>query len=112
MERVIKRIEPKADGVVKRNNRGVAILALPVNEQFSTKTCVRCEGLLVSEWTYDLQETGYHKIESLRCVQCGNRIDPVILQNQLLVSGRTSVHTAGPPCKPVEEGRMTQHREL
>ena len=87
MERVIKLTEPKADGVVKRNSRGFAILALPFNKQFSTKTCFRCEGLLVSEWTYDLQETGNHNVESLRCVQCGNRIDPVILQNQLRLSG-------------------------
>ena len=86
MERVIKCTESKADEMVKQNRRGVAFRALPVNDQFST-SCVRCEGLLVSEWTYDLQETGNHNIESLRCVQCGNRIDPVILQNQLRLSG-------------------------
>ena len=87
MERVIKLTEPKAGGVVKQYSRGVAIRALPVRPQLLTRTCVRCEGLLVSEWTYDLQETGTHNIESLRCVQCGNRTDPVIVQNQLRLSG-------------------------
>jgi hypothetical protein len=83
MERVMKLTESKADGMMKQNSRGFAILAVPVSKQFSTRTCVRCEGLLVTEWSYDLLNPGNHNVESLRCVQCGNRIDPVILQNQL-----------------------------
>jgi Zn ribbon nucleic-acid-binding protein len=37
----------------------------------------------VTEWYYDLQYTGEHKVEPFRCVQCGHRVDPVILQNQI-----------------------------
>jgi hypothetical protein len=60
--------------------------SLPASEQFSTKSCVRCAGLLVTEWSYDLQNPGRHNVEALRCVQCGNRIDPVILRNQIRLS--------------------------
>jgi hypothetical protein len=51
--------------------------------QLSTRCCARCAGLLVTEWYYDLHNTGEHNIETLRCVQCGHRVDPVILQNQI-----------------------------
>jgi hypothetical protein len=50
-------------------------------EQVSTRVCGRCNGLLVKDWCYDLDNGGVHRIAVLRCVQCGNRIDPVILQN-------------------------------
>jgi|SRR4051812_7616173 hypothetical protein len=86
MEWVMKLTEPKGGEVVKQNGRRSTIRSLPA-KQFSTRSCVRCEGLLVSEWSYDLQNTGHHNVECLRCVQCGNRIDPVILQNQLSLSG-------------------------
>jgi hypothetical protein len=56
--------------------------------QFSSTSCVRCNGLLVAEWNYDLQNPDEHNIETLRCVQCGNRIDPVILQNRTRVPVR------------------------
>ncbi len=87
MERVMKRTELKAGGMIEQNGRGSAIRSVPVSKQFSTTTCIRCEGLLVSEWTYDLQDTVNHNVETLRCVQCGNRIDPVILQNQVRLLG-------------------------
>ena len=62
----------------------------PASQQFSTRSCVRCAGLLVSEWSYDLQNPRNHNGETLRCVQCGNRIDSVILQNHILLSVRQS----------------------
>ena len=86
MERVTTLTKPKADGVVTQNGRGLAIRSLPAITQFSTRSCVRCEGLLVREWTYELQNPGNHNVENFRCVQCGNRIDPVILQNQFRVA--------------------------
>lgn len=47
-------------------------------------TCVRCGGLMVSEFCLDLlNSTGELEIETLRCVQCGDVADPVILQNRL-----------------------------
>jgi hypothetical protein len=53
------------------------------SQQFSTRSCVRCNGSLVNDWCYDLDNTGEHIASVLRCVQCGHRIDPVILQNQM-----------------------------
>jgi hypothetical protein len=43
----------------------------------STDRCPRCRGLMVAEWCEDLSSyTGQ------RCVQCGEVIDPIILQNR------------------------------
>jgi hypothetical protein len=81
-----KRMEPTEPGCVgtmTQNRSGHAIQSLPASEQLSTNSCARCAGLLVSERYYDLHNTGEHHIESLRCVQCGYRIDPVILQNHI-----------------------------
>jgi hypothetical protein len=83
MEQTMELTESKGRGMTKQSGRGDAIESRPASEQFSTRSCVRCAGLLVSEWSYDLQNPGNHNIETLRCVQCGNRIDPVILQNQV-----------------------------
>ena len=68
---------------MKQNGSGDATRSLPARGQLYKKSCVRCEGLLVNEWYHDLHNTGEHNIETLRCVQCGHRIDPVILQNQI-----------------------------
>ena len=76
--------EPKHGGMMTLNG---AHRELSANKQFSTRSCVRCEGLLVSEWSYDLQNPDNHMAETLRCVQCGNRIDAVILQNQIRLAG-------------------------
>lgn len=46
-------------------------------------TCVRCGGLMVGEFCMDLANTaGGLDVETLRCVQCGEVVDPVILQNR------------------------------
>ena len=63
--------------------RDETVRSLPTSEQFYTRSCARCAGLLVKEWYYDLNNTGEHSVETLRCVQCGHRVDPVILQNQI-----------------------------
>lgn len=48
-------------------------------------TCVRCGGLMVSEFCMDLlNSAGELEIETLRCVQCGEVVDPVILMNRRL----------------------------
>ena len=47
-------------------------------------TCPRCGGLMVSQFCIDLfNGTGEFEIETLRCVQCGDIVDPVILHNRL-----------------------------
>ena len=50
--------------------------SLPVR---STDRCLRCDGFMVPEWDHDLMgNTGQ------RCVQCGDVVDSVILQNRRL----------------------------
>jgi hypothetical protein len=75
--------EVERDGTMKHNGNGQVIPSRPASEQFSTKCCARCGGLLVTEWCYDLHNPGAHRVEAFRCVQCGYCIDPVILQNQI-----------------------------
>ncbi len=83
MERRMEAEKPECDGTKKQNGSGDAIWSLPASEQLSTRSCARCSGLLVTEWYYDLHYTGADHLETLRCVQCGHRVDPVILQNQI-----------------------------
>lgn len=45
----------------------------------STDCCPRCGGLMVVEWCQDLSD-----YTAQRCVQCGELIDPVILENRRL----------------------------
>ncbi len=47
------------------------------------ESCSRCGGLLVYDYCTDLQDdTGTISFVAKRCTQCGNLIDPVIVQNQ------------------------------
>ena len=46
--------------------------------------CHRCKGLLVREFCFDLHnETGENGFWSLRCLQCGELIDPLILLHRI-----------------------------
>lgn len=83
MNRGIGSREATGDGAVDQYRHGHAIRFLLVNEQFHTRSCARCAGLLVNEWCNDLNNAGKHSAELLRCVQCGYRVDPVIAQNQI-----------------------------
>ncbi|MGH7205673.1 MAG: hypothetical protein ACREI2_05640 [Nitrospiraceae bacterium] len=84
MEQTMEASEAKADETVAHAETWRAIRFLPESEQFVTKSCSRCAGLLVNEWCHDLlDDTGGLSIEVLRCVQCGHRVDPVILWNQI-----------------------------
>ena len=85
------------EGVVANVGTGHAMRFLAASEQFDTRSCARCGGLLVNEWYYDLDNTGEHNVEILRCVQCGHRVDPVIVQNQILL--------------PIESPRVRQARQ-
>ena len=58
--------------------------------------CSRCEGLMVIEQCFDfMDDTGHLDFMARRCVQCGEVIDPVILQNRQrqLPVGRGADHT-------------------
>ena len=81
-------------GAVADVGTGHAIRLLPASKQFDTRTCARCAGLLVNEWYYDSGNTGEHNVEALRCVQCGHRVDPVIVQNQIPTVDRKPARTA------------------
>ena len=45
------------------------------------RSCIRCRGLLVSDWFYDLKNPVEYHVKVLRCVQCGHRVDPTIVRN-------------------------------
>ena len=81
MERTMAAEKPECGGTMTQNRNEDAIRSLPASEQLSTRSCARCAGLLVTEWYYDMHNTGAVHLETLRCVQCGHRVDPVILQN-------------------------------
>lgn len=88
------------DGTAAEGGNGQATRFLPASEQFYTRSCIRCAGLLVNDWCYDVDNTGEHDLTVLRCVQCGHRIDPVILRNQILPQVESKrfrrVHTSTP----------------
>ncbi len=50
-------------------------------EGVSTVTCVRCGGLLVAEPCTDFWDNGKN-LAVRRCLQCGELVDQVILQNR------------------------------
>ena len=46
--------------------------------------CMRCGGLMITEYYLDLEDdTGQIGITGLRCMNCGEVIDSVILRNRL-----------------------------
>jgi len=45
--------------------------------------CTRCHGLMVLDHFYDLlDDSGRLSFRGLRCVCCGNVLDPLILKNR------------------------------
>jgi len=82
MEQSMESREAMRDGTVAERENEQAMRFFPGDEQFYTDSCPRCSGLLVNEWCYDFWNVGEQQAKVLRCVQCGYRIDPVILQNQ------------------------------
>jgi len=60
-------------------------------ELVGTTRCSRCGGLMVVEQCFDfLDDSGHLSFFANRCVQCGELVDPVILENRRLrlLSGR------------------------
>ena len=54
-------------------------------------TCLRCRGLMVRYWFMELLgETGQEHCRGWRCVNCGDLLDPAILQNEARRSVKTS----------------------
>ncbi len=64
----------------------------------NTEQCARCGGLLVGEQCTDLLDTnGQMDFPALRCLQCGDVVDMVILHNRR--QGRTMGNTYQRPTK-------------
>jgi len=56
-------------------------------ELLGTARCLRCGGLMVPERCFDLRsDNGQLDFAAKRCVQCGELVDPVILENRRLRS--------------------------
>lgn len=52
--------------------------------------CTRCRGLMVVDHCFDvLSDAGEIDCRVLRCVQCGDVVDPVILRNRTIPSALT-----------------------
>ena len=83
MERRMDSGEALRDGTMAEGGSGQVMRPLPASKQFDTRTCACCAGMLANEWYYDLRNTGEHSVEILLCVQCGHRVDPVIVRNQI-----------------------------
>lgn len=78
------------------------------------RDCVRCGGLLVIDHCMDLMDgTGQLEFTALRCVQCGDIIDPVILRNRVMQRTKLASVLSGLPPDPtgvpvVSAGRSGQ----
>ena len=83
MEQGLEAKESTCVGTMSHSGNERAFEFHEASKQFYTRSCARCAGLLVRDWCYDLINTGEHNAEVFRCVQCGHRVDPVILQNQV-----------------------------
>ena len=79
----------------------------PSSQQFITRSCIRCNGLLVTEWHYDLQNPNTHNAETFRCVQCGNRVDPIILENRTRVQVKPKCVKLIRPICAVQGGELS-----
>ena len=54
--------------------------------------CPRCIGLMVGENFFDAQDdTGQLSFEGLRCLVCGEILDPLIIENRAILQS-TLVH--------------------
>ena len=72
----------------------------PSRDSSFVQECPRCEGLLAYEYCFDLLDgTGEKGFWGLRCFQCGEIIDPLILHNR--ESELPSIKRGGPRIKSV-----------
>ena len=107
MERRTGSREVMRDGTLEKSRSGHTTRPLSSVEQFSTRSCARCAGLLVNDWCNDFDNTGSHIPMVLRCVQCGHRLDPVILENQIQPPSRKPARTAGQVYRQISPWRGT-----
>jgi hypothetical protein len=107
MERRMGSREAIREETLAEGGGGHTIRPLPASNQFSTRSCARCAGLLVNDWCNDFDNTGQYIPMVLRCVQCGHRVDPVILENQIQPPSRKPARTAGQVYRQISPWRGT-----
>jgi ribosomal protein S27AE len=82
-------IQKKAATVEKRPMREEKVSSAPAagapdSGSRHSDTCSRCGGFMVSHWCMNVNyDAGGMEILTQRCLQCGEVIDPVILENRL-----------------------------
>jgi hypothetical protein len=75
-----------------------SVSALSLDSAF---TCPRCQGLFVRVFCMDMYDgTGENGFWALRCLQCGELLDPLILQHRISAP------------QPVQRGRPRQHSPM
>ncbi len=76
-------------GALNETTQMLSLTTTPAKAMRPEAGCRRCGGLLVRDHCLDLLDsTGHLEFPALRCVQCGDIIDPVILKHR---SGHISV---------------------
>ncbi len=82
-------IQKKTSTVGKRpiKHETVQPIATPTTKSVDPRhsdVCTRCGGFMVSHWCMNVNyDAGGMEILTKRCLQCGEVIDPVILENRL-----------------------------
>ena len=82
-------IQKKTPAIGKRplkleRDQPVATSTTQVADPRHSDTCTRCGGFMVSHWCMNVNyDAGGMEILTKRCLQCGEVIDPVILENRL-----------------------------
>ncbi len=67
--------------------------------------CSRCHGLMVGDDLVDIRESYAPMwIRSLRCISCGNIVDPTISRNRKTRQSDVARKTAAPEAMPVMAG--------
>ena len=61
---------------------GPSVWLLPSGGQFYTRSCTRCARLLPHAWSHVPERNGEPNAQDLRCVQCGEHIDSMILHDR------------------------------
>ena len=75
--------------------------------------CPRCQGLMSPEWCVNLNyDAGEMEILTWRCLQCGELIDPVILENRKNPLPSPNRKQARPLPSSLEGAHKTKPKEL
>lgn len=84
MFRTYRRNRTKAADMTRK--RDVTQWLQPILE---SRQCPRCQGFLVGDLCYDIDDDqGQRWFSALRCVQCGDVLDPIIMRNRLVALER------------------------